>query len=315
MSTTQIEIAKGQRYDALAKRPDLSCGFGTALGRSAGLSPLRSRLWGTESIPAHGQNTCVVDVSKPGHRFAAISRGQQIEEFNHQFEGGLYAQLINNPSFEELKNPIAEWYRVKRGASQGDLIAQTAADTGMLNSNQKHCIKLRVTSVVSGGVGLANEGYWGIGLKNHTTYKVSFWAKKGGNFSGTLKAKLENNGGVVYAESPDFKPAAGWKHFTCNLTTRGVPKPAAGNRFVIYASRPGDVYFDVVTVMPPTWKNRPNGLRPDLAEKLAGLKLQYIQFPGGCTAESCRRGGELELEELGRPHRAETGFDKKQVGV
>jgi alpha-N-arabinofuranosidase len=46
------------------------------------------------------------------------------------------------------------------------------------------------------------------------------------------------------------------------------------------------VYFDVVTLMPPTWKNRPNGLRPDLAEKLAALKLRYIQFPGGCTAES-----------------------------
>jgi alpha-L-arabinofuranosidase len=46
------------------------------------------------------------------------------------------------------------------------------------------------------------------------------------------------------------------------------------------------VYFDVVTVMPPTWKNRPNGLRPDLAEKLVALKLKYIQFPGGCTAES-----------------------------
>ena len=58
------------------------------------------------------------------------------------------------------------------------------------------------------------------------------------------------------------------------------------NRFVIYASATGDLYFDVVTVMPPTWKNRPNGLRPDLAEKLDALKFKYIQFPGGCTAES-----------------------------
>ena len=46
---------------------------------------------------------CIVDVSKPGAEVAPICRGQQIEEFNHQFQGGLYAQLINNPSFDELE--------------------------------------------------------------------------------------------------------------------------------------------------------------------------------------------------------------------
>jgi alpha-L-arabinofuranosidase len=232
-------------------------------------------------------STCTVDISKPGALVADICRGQQIEEFNHQIEGGLYAQLINNPSFEELKNPIAEWSLVKSGSSDGNLSAQTSTQTGMLNKYQKHCINLKVSSVGSGSVGLANGGYWGIGLKNNTTYKVSFWAKKGANFSGTLKATLESNNGTVYAQSADIKPATGWQHFTCELTTSGITNVEATNRFVIYASSTGDVFFDVVTVMPPTWKNRPNGLRPDLGEKLAGLKLKYIQFPGGCTAESC----------------------------
>ena len=243
-------------------------------------------LWGMGPILAHAQSTCMVDVSKAGAVVAPICRGQQLEEFNHQFEGGLYAQLINNPSFEELKDPIAAWYLVKTGSSKGNLYAQTASDTGMLNNRQEHCIKLQVISVKSGSVGLANGGYWGIGLKNNTTYKVSFWAKKGANFTGTVKAKLESNGGAVYAESEDFKPTASWRHFICNLTTRGPSNPTGDNRFVLYASTPGDVFFDVVTVMPPTWKNRPNGLRLDLAEKLAALKLKYIQFPGGCTAES-----------------------------
>ncbi len=243
-------------------------------------------LWGAGAIPARAQGTCTVDVSKPGALVAAISRGQQLEEFNYQFEGGLYAQLINNPSFEELKNPIAEWQLVKAGTSSATLFAQTSSDTSMLNSHQNHCIKIQVASVDSGSVGLANGGYWGIGLKNHTTYKVSFWAKKGPTFAGTLRAKLESNAGAVYAESQSFKPTANWKHFTCDLITSGPARPSGDNRFVIYASTPGDVYLDVVTVMPPTWKNRPNGLRLDLAEKLAALKLKYIQFPGGCTAES-----------------------------
>jgi alpha-L-arabinofuranosidase len=175
---------------------------------------------------------------------------------------------------------------VKKGSSNGNPYAQTSSETEMLNSRQDHCIKLQVTSVDSGSVGLANGGYWGLGLKNHTTYKVSFWAKKGPTFAGTLKAKLESNGGIVYAQSKEFRPTTAWQHFTCVLTTSGPAKPSGDNRFVIYASTPGDVYFDVVTVMPPTWKNRPNGLRLDLAEKLVALKFKYIQFPGGCTAES-----------------------------
>src|SRR5215831_514388 len=122
------------------------------------------------SIPAHGQSICTVDVSKPGVAVADICRGQQLEEFNHQFEGGLYAQMINNPSFEEIKKPIAAWYLVTAGSSRADLYPQTSSDTEMLNSRQDHCIKLRVASVDSGSVGLANSGYWGIGLKNTTTY-------------------------------------------------------------------------------------------------------------------------------------------------
>jgi alpha-L-arabinofuranosidase len=227
-----------------------------------------------------------IDVSKPGVQVADICRGQQIEEFNHQFQGGLYAQLINNPSFEELKNPGAQWTLVKSGASDGVLAAQTSNETGMLNSHQDHCMKFSVSSVSSGSIGIANGGYWGIKLENNKQYKVSFWAKAGANYKGTIKAKLENNDGKVYAESPSFKPNAEWQHFTCVLTPKDIAKVSGSNRFVIYTSAPGDLFFDVVTLMPPTWKNRTNGLRPDLADKLVALKIKYIQFPGGCTAES-----------------------------
>ncbi len=245
----------------------------------------------TVVIQVQAQTNCIVDISKPGAAVADICRGQQIEEFNHQIEGGLYAQLLNNPSFEEIdtkfnSTPAAYWALINPGSSKGNLLGQTSGETGMLNDHQNHCIKLKVTSVASGSVGLSNGGYWGIKLENNTKYKVSFWAKKGSNYSGTIKAKLESNEGIVYAQSADFKPTTSWQHFTCDLSTKGVSSITGNNRFVIYASSTGDVYFDVVTVMPPTWKNRPNGLRPDLAEKLAALKMKFIQFPGGCTSES-----------------------------
>ncbi len=236
-------------------------------------------------------STFTVYVTDPGASVAPICRGQQIEEFNHQFEGGLYAQLINNPSFEEIdrnlnSTPVVNWSLIRQGSSDGTISGQTSGETSMLNSHQNHCIKLAVTSVASGSVGIANGGYWGIKLVNDTKYRVSFWAKGGSDFKGTLRANLESNDGKVYAHSADFKIDGKWKHFTCELTTSGISDVTGTNRFVIYASAAGVVYLDVVTVMPPTWKDRPNGLRPDLAERLDALKLKYIQFPGGCTAES-----------------------------
>ena len=132
--------------------------------------------------PAHWKSTCVVDVSKPGAVVADICRGQQLEEFNHQFEGGLYAQLINNPSFEELDDPIAAWYVVKTGSSKGNLYAQTSSDTDMLNRHQQHCAKLSVTSVDSGSVALANLGYWGIALEKQHTIQGIFLGQEGSDF-------------------------------------------------------------------------------------------------------------------------------------
>ncbi len=231
-------------------------------------------------------SACMVNVSSPGVIVAPICRGQQVEEFNHQFEGGLYAQLINNPSFEEWNNPIANWIIVKTGSSGGKISPRTPFETGLLNRYQKHCMNLEVTSVSSGSVGVANGGYWGIKLENNTRYRVSFWAKRGLNFNGSLKVKLESNNGTIYSQSEDIRPTMTWQHYAFDLITGGISEVSGDNRFVIYASATGDVYFDVVTVMPPTWKDRSNGLRPDLAEKMNALKLKYIQFPGGCTAES-----------------------------
>ena len=235
---------------------------------------------------ADAQSVCTIDVSKPGAAVAPVCRGQQIEEFNYQFQGGLYAQLINNPSFEELRNPVLYWKLIRRGKSNGRLTVRSSKETTMLNRFQDHCIEMTVGSVASGNVGLANGGYWGIKLENNTTYKVSFWAKKDDNFKGSLIARLIGNDGIVYASSEELKPSGSWQHFTCDLVAKGVQRVSAGNTFLIEATSAGNIYFDVVTLMPPTWKNRPNGLRPDLAEKLADLKFRYIQFPGGCTAES-----------------------------
>jgi alpha-L-arabinofuranosidase len=226
-----------------------------------------------------------IDLSKPGHAISPILyNGMLFEEINYGVDGGFYAQLIKNGSFED-NNKLDSWYLVNPGSSHGGLFAQTPEESVQLNSKQIHCLKLDISSVRGGKVGAANSGYWGIRLDNNTTYKVTFFAKKDVSFNGTITVKLESNSGQIFASSGTFRPTTSWQKFTCDLNTSGITKVTGENRFVIYGSSTGSLYFDVVRVMPPTYKNRPNGLRIDMAEMQAALHPKLIRFPGGCDVE------------------------------
>ena len=230
-------------------------------------------------------STLAIDLSKPGHAISPmLYNGELFEEIGHGIDGGFYAQLICNTSFED-NNPLDTWSLVKPGSSAGSIYIQTAAETSQLNSTQIHCLKLDITSVSSGSVGIANAGYWGIRLDNNTIYKVSFFAKKDFDFKGTLTVKLESNSGTVYATSKAITPMINWQKYTFDLKTSGISSVTGDNRFVIYGSTIGSVYFDVVSLMPPIYKNRPNGMRIDMAELQAALHPKLIRFPGGCDVE------------------------------
>jgi hypothetical protein len=107
----------------------------------------------------------IIDVSLSGIEVAPICRVQELEEFYHGIEGGPYAQIINNPSFEEA----SDWYGtsdptkycgvVVAGSSADTRLGQSSNNTGLINSHQVHCVKMTVTSVASGSVGLKNDDY------------------------------------------------------------------------------------------------------------------------------------------------------------
>ena len=246
--------------------------------------------------------TITIDVSKPGHAISPILyNGMLFEEISHGIDGGFYAQLIRNGSFED-NNPVEGWSLVKPGSSvlvdKGYLSRAVntaiAGETDQLNKQQRHCLCWNVGWNGDPETGLVNSGYWGIRLDNNTTYKASFFARKdpifekmGKGFNGMLTVKLESNDGVVYAASDPISISTEWKQYTCELTTSGISEVSGDNRFVIYGSSKGVVYLDAVSLMPPTYKNRPNGLRIDMAEMQAALKPKLIRFPGGCDIESC----------------------------
>ncbi|NMB71180.1 MAG: hypothetical protein GYA22_03410, partial [Bacteroidales bacterium] len=130
--------------------------------------------------------TITIDVSKPGHVISPILyNGMLFEEISHGIDGGFYAQLIRNGSFED-NNPVEGWSLVSPGSSKlvnkgylsRAMNTQMTSETEQLNSNQHHCLRWDIGWNGDPETGLVNSGYWGIRLDNNTTYKASFFARK-----------------------------------------------------------------------------------------------------------------------------------------
>jgi alpha-N-arabinofuranosidase len=220
-----------------------------------------------------------VDVDRPGVRFDPIFYGLMTEEINFSYDGGLYAELIRNRTFrDDPKSPV-HWSVVKTGGGEGAI----ALDQNPVpNTALTMALELDIGSVGGGGrVGAANDGYWGIPVKPETTYRVSFWAKASPGFKGPLTVSIESNDGqTVSATARVNGVTAEWRKYSTTLRT-GKVAPSTTNRFVISSATPGTVWLSLVSLFPPTYKNRPNGNRVDIMELLVAMKPGFLRFPGG----------------------------------
>lgn len=194
------------------------------------------------------------------------------EDINNAADGGLYAELIRNRSFEDDSKAIPTW--IVNGASY-QLITK-----GLLNKAQGHALELTFNG--SKLQTLTNDGFWGINAVQGRPYKLSLWVK--GKYKGTVKAQLVSaDGKTVYAEAPvNGKISGKWQKLTAEMKSAGNDAKA---KFQLVFTGKGKIALDVVSLFPPTFKNRPNGLRPDLAEMLYNLHPKFVRFPGGCFVE------------------------------
>jgi len=129
--------------------------------------------------------------------------------------------------------------------------------------------------------GIANEGYWGIPVTPNTRYRASFYAKAAPGFNGPIAISLESSDGrTVYATGRVADVAQAWKPYELTLQTRNVARAIEG-RYVLSVDRPGTVWFSLVSLFPPTFKDQPNGFRTDIMQMMADMKPRFLRFPGG----------------------------------
>jgi beta-xylosidase/alpha-L-arabinofuranosidase len=236
---------------------------------------------------------------KVGPESKAISPdlfGIFFEDINYAADGGLYAELIQNRSFEYQFveqpgwNPLSFWELVRRGDGKGGM----KVDAGIpVHPNNPHHLVLEVEQPGE-GVGVSNPGFDGIPVKKGEAYDVSFFARQtyaerrwGGPADVASRpmpvtVRLEGQDGRALGECAFSVQGLDWKRAEASLVASDSDAEA---RFVLLAKGRGGIALDEVSLFPrSTFKGRANGLRADLAQAIADLRPRFIRFPGGCVA-------------------------------
>jgi alpha-N-arabinofuranosidase len=248
-------------------------------------------LLSTSALQAKDAMTVTVQAGEEGRAISPDLIGVFFEDLNHAGDGGLYAELIQNRSFEYRAseqptwNNLSFWSLTKTDGNKGGVAIE---DASPVHPNNPHYAVLELEPP-AGRVAISNVGYDGVSVQAGERYEISLFAKQlyfekrwGPPAHGSLplKVRLEDAAGEVLAETTFDIAQREWQRFSATLTAGRSESHA---RLVLAATVPGGIGLDEVSLFPEkTFRDRPNGLRPDLAQAIAELRPRFLRFPGGC---------------------------------
>jgi alpha-L-arabinofuranosidase len=221
-----------------------------------------------------------IDASKPAARVSPTLYGLMTEEINHSYDGGLYPELIRDRAFLDSSYGPHGWVLLE----QGDAVASMELDKSTGPSQViSRSLKITIrTADANNQAGAVNAGYWGMAVRGNQVYRCSFYAKGDDGMTGPLVARLvSNRTGEVLAQASVPAISGEWQQYKLELKTGAVPSVSAENHFELAASHAGNLYLSLVSVFPPTYHDREDGLRPDLMEMLAAMHPKFLRLPGG----------------------------------
>jgi alpha-L-arabinofuranosidase len=220
-----------------------------------------------------------VQVDQPGITVPSTMHGLFFEDINYGADGGLYAEMIQNRSFED-REPLYAWSEVAPADARGRFEPESEDP---LNVNNTHFLRLHVMAPGVQGYGVANSGFDGLVLSNGGNYFFSLYARRRAGDEAALRILLEDGQSQVVASAEITNIGPSWQKFEATLSSVASVDSA---RLVVLATKTGVVDLDMVSLFPEkTFRGRRNGLRADLAQALADMKPGFLRFPGGCVVE------------------------------
>ena len=234
-------------------------------------------------LPGAEAVTVSVSADQPGAVIEPTFVGLFIEDINFNGDGGLYAELVKNRSFE-FPDAMMGWSVIKKGDAEGSAVAIHKEDYKDADAS---CLRLYVDEE-GDGFGVSNEGYRGMGIKQGETYYFSVYARTLENDDAmTLEIEVVNPDGAVLMEGQIEDVCGGWKHYECKMKAKATEAKAKLNLFV----KDDDIIdLDMISLFPADsarelYGRKVPGLRQDLVDLLAAVKPGFLRFPGGCIVE------------------------------
>lgn len=249
-------------------------------------------LAGSLSIFAQPSPKLTLQLGKANKTVSPTLYGLMTEEINYSYEGGLYAQLVRNPSFKEFvtsKRP--HWSPVMSLKPAFWMLTDSVAANMTIDrkefinaaNNASLCLQVKEGNK---NIGVLNEGYWGYPIRSLTTYNGSLFIKtKQGTSPSITVGLVSKDGKTIYASATITGISDQWKKY--NFTFKTTDKIATTNDacLSITTNDAGTYWLSRVTLFPPTYNNRPNGLRPDLMTLMHNMCPKFLRFPGGNYVE------------------------------
>ena len=215
------------------------------------------------------------------HPIATVSPtlyGLMTEEINYSYDGGIYAELVRDRAIGRGFGSLTHWPVVARGDAQVNVSSdETTGPSATLTRSIRVTVSRATTNSPAG---VENDGYWGIPVRPHAVYAGSFYAKT--DAPGLpVTVTLENDQTGVVAASATVTGLTGeWKQFTYTLKTGDVPV-SSNNHLILTIARPATVWFNLISLFPPTYHARPGGNRTDIMNLLAAMQPKFLRLPGG----------------------------------
>ena len=219
-----------------------------------------------------------IDLSKPGAPISSTQYGIFFEDINFAADGGLYAELVKNRSFEFPSNPLQGWKVFGK---------VEVMDDGPFDRNPQY-VRLSNPGHPHRWTGLENEGFFGIGVKGGEEYRFSVWARVPEGGESKLNVEISDPASMeedhALCESEFVVTGKEWKLYEVILKPKATLDKAV-LRIILDGKRLVTDLEHVSLFPVDTWMGHRNGLRKDLAQALADLHPGVFRFPGGCIVE------------------------------
>ncbi|MDR3755117.1 MAG: alpha-L-arabinofuranosidase C-terminal domain-containing protein [Terracidiphilus sp.] len=215
------------------------------------------------------------------HPIATVSPtfyGLMTEEINFSYDGGIYGELVRDRTPSRSWDALNNWPMVARGNSLANVsLDESTGPSAVLTRS------LRVTvsaATPDSPAGVENAGYWGIPVRPRSVYSGSFYAKTDEPGLSVSVSLQNDQTGVVAASATVTGLTGEWKQFTYSLKTGDVPV-SSNNHLILTIARPATVWFNLISLFPPTYHARPGGNRTDIMNLLAAMQPKFLRLPGG----------------------------------